>query len=64
LKLAPFVRAPPCCPFSYALPDEKAKCVINWYYKGTGPEQLIGALRQLRELPVTGVLQVLAKRLC
>jgi hypothetical protein len=49
---------------AYTLPDAKAKCVFDWYYRGRGPEQLIGALKQHRELPVTGVLQVLVKRLC
>jgi hypothetical protein len=49
---------------AYTLPNDKAKCVFDWYYRGPGPEQLVGALRQHRELPVAGVLQVLAKRLC
>ncbi|MFL5266199.1 MAG: hypothetical protein ACJ8AH_06295 [Stellaceae bacterium] len=49
---------------AYGLDDRKAGCVVDWYYKGSGPEQLIRALRQHPELPVTGVLQVLAKRLC
>jgi hypothetical protein len=49
---------------AYVMPGDKAKCVFDWYYRGQGPEQLIRALRQNRELPVTGILKVLVKRLC
>jgi hypothetical protein len=49
---------------AYTLPDSSAQCVYDWYYRGRGPEQLMGALKQHRELPVTGILQVLVKRLC
>ena len=48
---------------SYGMEEHKAGCVIDWYYKGPRREQLIRALRQHPELPVTGVLQVLVKRL-
>ena len=46
-----------------ALDKPKASRVIDWNYKGDGPAQLVRALHQHRELPVQGVLQVLAKRL-
>jgi hypothetical protein len=49
---------------AYSLPDTRAKCVFDWYYRGRGPEQLMGALKQHRDLPVTGILQILVKRLC
>lgn len=49
---------------AYGLPADKATCVYDWYYRGHGPEQLANALKQHRDLPVTGVLQVLVKRLC
>lgn len=49
---------------AYDMPVPKAQCLRNWYYQGEGPKQLIGAVRQYRDKPVQGILQVLAKRLC
>jgi hypothetical protein len=49
---------------TYDMPVPKAACVRNWYYEGEGPRQLIGAVRQYRDKPVQGILQVLVKRLC
>ncbi len=49
---------------AYGLDKPKASRVIDWYYKGDGPAQLVRALHQHRDLPVQGVLQVLAKRVC
>ena len=48
---------------AYSLSNDRAKCVFDWYYRGRGPEQLMGALKHHRDLPVSGVLQILAKRL-
>jgi hypothetical protein len=44
--------------------NKKATCLLDWYYRGAGPSQLIGTLKAHRDLPVSGILHSMAKRLC
>jgi hypothetical protein len=49
---------------AYGMEGQKASRALDWFYRGRGPEQLAAALKQHRDLPVTGILQVLVKRIC
>jgi hypothetical protein len=40
-----------------------AACVYDWYYRGSGIEQLAQMLPKYPQLPVTGILKVLVARL-
>jgi hypothetical protein len=44
--------------------NKKAKCVLDWYYRDAGATQLVGTLKAHRDMPVSGILHAMAKRLC
>ena len=44
--------------------NHKATRVLDWYYRGAGPTQLVGTLKAHRDLPVSGILHTMVKRLC
>jgi hypothetical protein len=50
--------------FAAAGDQKRASCVLDWYYRGPGPQQLGSTLKDHRDLPVGGVLQALTRRLC
>jgi hypothetical protein len=37
---------------------------LDWFYRGAGATQLVGTLKAHRELPVSGILHTMVKRLC
>jgi hypothetical protein len=43
---------------------KKATCTLDWYYRGRGPEQLANTLKAHGDLPVSGVLHALLRRVC
>jgi hypothetical protein len=43
--------------------NHKATRVLDWYYRGAGATQLIGTLKAHRDLPVSGILHTMVKRL-
>jgi len=44
--------------------NKKATRVLDWYYRGAGATQLVGTLKAHRDMPVSGILHAMAKRLC
>ena len=44
--------------------NKKATCLLDWYYRGPGASQLVGTLMAHRDLPVSGILHTMVKRLC
>ena len=40
------------------------QCAVDWYLKGNGPVELAAVVSKNPELPVPGILTILAKRHC
>jgi hypothetical protein len=43
--------------------NKKATRLLDWYYRGAGATQLVGTLKAHRDMPVSGILHAMAKRL-
>jgi hypothetical protein len=43
---------------------DKAARILDWYFRGPGPKQVVAAARAHRDLPVEGILKALSGRLC
>ena len=40
------------------------QCAVDWYLKGDGPTELAAVITKNPELPIPGILTILAKRHC
>ena len=43
--------------------NKKATRLLDWYYRGAGATQLVGTMKAHRDMPVSGILHAMAKRL-
>lgn len=50
--------------YSEAGQQDRAACVIQWYFEGNGPREVAAAFDSHRDLPAVAIIKTLASRSC